>query len=141
MQADIYQNNSSENQFTDSAFLEYLQILRRRKGTVLFCIIGTVALVVLINQISTPVYEAEATIIYEEPKDLVFASNIGQPPIRTASINMTEQIKSRTLAEEVARALPKQIVQMYRFPNPLPQDFSHEKFIGRQLLKNLGENG
>ncbi|MDZ7262179.1 MAG: GumC family protein, partial [candidate division KSB1 bacterium] len=132
------ETNSHEIPPKHSVFLDYLHVLRRRKWTVLLCLAGLVIPVALLNYFSTPVYEAEATIMYEEPKDTMFALDVGQPFYsKSALINMTEQLKSRTLAEEVARVLPRQIIQTLKFPDPPPSDFSEDKFIGRQLQKNL----
>ncbi|MCU0642976.1 MAG: polysaccharide biosynthesis tyrosine autokinase [bacterium] len=121
-----------------SEFMDYFLVLRRRKWTVLLCLFGILIPVIIINQLLTPIYEARALIIYEEPKDTMFALDVGQPFYnKSATINLSEQIKSRTLAEQVARTLPNDIIQSFKLPDPIPQDFSQEIFIARQLQKKL----
>ena len=50
---------------------------------------------------------------------------------------MVEQIKSRSLADEVARSLPEDIVQTFQFPDDPPASFSTEKFISGTIRENL----
>ncbi|MFX0132629.1 MAG: GumC family protein [Candidatus Hodarchaeota archaeon] len=132
------QSTTRVNQFQQSVFLDYFQVLRRRKWMVLLCLIGVVIPVSLWTYFSIPLYEAEATIIYEEPKDTMFALDIGQPFYnKSAMINMIEQIMSRRLAEEVAQVLPQQIIQTFKFPDRLTSNFSQHKFIVQYLKKNI----
>lgn len=125
-----------------SVFLDYLRLLRRRKWIVLLCLLGIVIPVIIINQLLTPIYEAEALIIYEEPKDTMFALDVGQPFYnKSATLNLAEQIKSRAIANEVARTIPKNIFETFKFPDSKGPNFSQEKFIARLLQKNVTVEG
>ncbi|MDZ7376910.1 MAG: polysaccharide biosynthesis tyrosine autokinase [candidate division KSB1 bacterium] len=118
--------------------LNYFQMFRRRKWAIILCLIAVVVPVTIWTFCTTPIFRAEATIIYEEPQDTMFALDMGQPFYNKSSvINMIEQIKSRRLADEVAALLPKEVISTFKFPDPLPKKFSQEKFIGRILQKNL----
>ena len=133
-------NNKIEPKNSD--FLEYFKVLRRRKWMVILCLIVIVLPVVLFNQLFAPVFEAEAVIIYEEPHDTMFALDMGQPFYnKSAILNLSEQIKSRTIAEEVAKTLPVQVIQTFKFPEPIPPDFSQNKFIARQLQRRISVIG
>lgn len=134
MQKSILRNDQVEK----SIFLQYFQILRKRKWIILISTIGIVIPVLIITKLSTPVYEAQATIIYEEPKDTMFALDMGQPFYnKSAIINLTEQIKSRRLAREVADALPTDVVKSFKFPTPLPENFSQSQYIARILMNSI----
>lgn len=125
-----------------SIFLDYLHILRRRKWIVLLCLLGIIIPVIILNQLLPPIYEAEAVIIYEEPKDTMFALDVGQPFYnKSATLNLAEQIKSRAIAIEVARTLPKKIFDTFKFPDSRSPDFSQEKFMARLLQKNVTVEG
>lgn len=125
-----------------SEFLDYFHVLRRRKWTIVLCLLGILVPDLILNQLLTPIYEARALIIYEEPKDTMFALDMGQPFYnKSATVNLSEQIKSRTLAEQVARTLPANVTASFKLPNPIPADFSQELFIARQLQKRLTVEG
>ena len=134
----MHENNSQTVQPTHPVFLEYLNILWRRKWIIIICLVVLVLPVIRHNQTAIPIYEAEASIIYEEPKDAVLALETTKAFYEKAAlVNLTEQLRSRTLAEDVARSLPKQIIQSFRSPENRPSDFSVDKYIGRKLRGNL----
>ncbi len=134
--------NSQINVPKESELLAYLNTIRKRKWVVIISMITIVILTALFTLYTTSIYESEATILYEEPKDTMFALDVGQPFYnKSAIINMTEQIRSRTIAEQVARELPKNVIGIYKFPDPLPSDFSKEKFIAEILQQNLNVSG
>ena len=135
----MYTSGSQEEPPPNSQVIRgYLQVLLRRKWLILICLMGVVIPVGLFTIFSTPVYEAEASIIHGKPKDTMFTLGVEQPRYQqSALINLTEQLKSRSLAEEVVRTLPKQIIQTFKLPEPLPLNFSREKFIGLQLQEGL----
>jgi tyrosine-protein kinase Etk/Wzc len=121
-----------------SVLLDYLQVILRRKQTVLLCLGGVTLLVVLISLFSTPVYEAEATLIYAESKAASFALDEGQPFItKGALINLTEQLKSRALAKEVTQALPEQVAEKIKALAPKPAGSSEDSFVDIYLQENL----
>lgn len=134
----MYENNSREQLPKHREIKDYLQILRRRKWIVLLCLAVAVTAAVCYNRLSTPVYEAVAAVIYEEPRINILNAEAARPVLdRSAIINLTEQLKSRALAEELARALPKPIVQALKAAGPLNTNFSQEDLVIRKLQKNL----
>jgi capsular exopolysaccharide synthesis family protein len=113
-------------------------MLRRRKWVVVLCLVATFLPAVLLLKILPPQYEAVATIIYEEPRDTMIALDVGQAFYnKSGLINLTELLKSRSLAIETAQALPEQIVQTFKFPNPFAPNFSRAKYIAGRLQANL----
>jgi tyrosine-protein kinase Etk/Wzc len=118
-------------------FKRYLQILRRRKWIVLICLEVALAVVVLFNEFSAPVYEAVATIICETPKSNILPK-MEQPSFdRSAMINLIEQLKSRTLTKELAQALPEQIIQALKASVPSSGNLSQDDIVIGKIQENL----
>lgn len=121
-----------------SIVLDYLPVLRRRKRLVLSCVGGVIFSAVLMNLFSTPIYEAEATLMYAEPKDARFALDADQLFFnKTALVNIVEQLCSRTLAKEVAQTLPQPIFESIKRSLTILPSASDDTLIHRQLQKNL----
>ncbi len=126
------------NQPKGSVLIDYFKILVKRRWLILGCLIAVIIPVTIWTLNLTPIYKAEASIIYEEPKDTMFMLDFGQSFYnKSAIINMIEQVQSRTLAEQVAKNLPQDIIKTFKFPNPLPENFSQDKYIGRIIKSNL----
>jgi len=114
------------------------KVLLKSKWLIIACILAIIIPAILYIWQVTPIYETEATIIYEEANDTAFLLNLGQPLYsKSAILNMVEQIKSRTLADEVIKSLPEGIVNTFVFPVRPPADFSKEKFMAAVIIKNL----
>ncbi len=121
-----------------SVFLDYLQVLQRRKRLILWCLGGVMILTLLVNQLMTPSYEAEATLIYAEPQDARFAMDADQLFFNNSGlVNLAEQLRSRSLAKEVAQALPEEIVRTVRSSTSFLVSFSEDTAIDRRLQKQL----
>lgn len=134
MQASTTQNMQPRH----SVFLDYYRILRQRKLTIVYCLLGAVILVFLINTFFPPVYEGEASIIYQAPRDTKFALELNQAFYGSSDVlNIIEQIKSRTLAEKVVLALPPETLKKLDLPKKLPAGSKPEKALGEALRKKL----
>jgi tyrosine-protein kinase Etk/Wzc len=133
----MYETNSQELPSRHSNVKDYLQILQRHKWIVLLCLAATIAAAVLFNEFSTPVFEAVATIIYAEPKSDLFAE-MGRPSLdRSAMVNLIEQLKSRTLTEELTHALPAPILRSFQPPAPAHGALSQESFVIGKIQESL----
>ncbi|MCI0511688.1 polysaccharide biosynthesis tyrosine autokinase [candidate division KSB1 bacterium] len=137
-----FETAMGENQADHSIFVDYFKIIRRRKWLILLCMFGVLIPVAVWTYLTLPVYQAEGLIIYEEPQDTMFALDIGQPFYnKSAIVNLTEQMKSRALALEVARALPDCVLQAFKFPKPMPPGFSKHRSVSRQIREGLTVSG
>jgi capsular exopolysaccharide synthesis family protein len=126
------------NQNLGFVLLEFFKTLLKRKWTVLTCLIAVIIPVTIWTLIQTPVYQTEVTIMYDEPHDTMFALDLGQQLYnKSAIVNMSEFIKSRRLAQEVAQALPDEVINIFKLSEPLPKNFSREKLISEIIQKNL----
>ncbi len=118
---------------------DYLRAVRRHKWLIGLCMIAVAIPTAIAIRFITPMYESEATILYNEPKDTMFTLDLGQAFYnKSAVINMTEFLRSRRIAIEVAQTLPEKFVRLYDFPNSLPKNFEHAKYVAGFLMENLG---
>lgn len=137
MQASTTQNMQPRH----SVFIDYYRILRQRKWTLAYCVLGAVILVFLFNTFFPAVYEGEASILYQAPRDSKFALELNQAFYGSSDIlNIIEQIKSRTLAENVVTALPPEVLKKLDLPKKLPSGVTPEKYLGESLRKKLDVN-
>ncbi len=115
----------------------YLQILWRRKWIILMCVEVAVTVAVLFNELSDPVYEAVATIICQEPKHSILPE-MEQPALnRSAMINLIEQLKSRTLAQELVATLPEQITETLGAAASARDHLSQEGVVVGKIQESL----
>jgi len=134
--ADMFDNNSHEPPRKRLDMKSYGQALWRRKWIVLLGVTVTAAAVILFNELTAPVYEATATIIYEEPKNNIIPET-GRSSGKSAIINLIGQLKSRTLTAELVRALPDSIAQTLSASAPASSALSSEEFLIRKLQNDL----
>lgn len=120
------------------SLIDFFHLVYRRKWLIALCTMAILITALIWLMVVTPIYETEASIIYEEANDTAFLLDLGQTFYsKSAILNMLEQIKSRSLANEVARGLPDEIVNTFKFPERLPANFSREKFIAATIMSNL----
>jgi tyrosine-protein kinase Etk/Wzc len=118
--------------------IDYIKILFAKKWLILGCTLAILIPSIIWIWSVTPIYETESSIIYEEANDTAFLLDLGQSFYnKSAILNMVEQIKSRALAEEVAKNLPPDVVATFQLPDARPANFSRDKFIAGTIKKNL----
>ncbi len=117
----------------------FLDILLRRGWYLLICILAVLAPVMYYNATATKFYQASTTIIYEQPKQTVAASQ--QPyryqPIKETLLNQIQEIKSRAVALETARALPDWVREALPVPDSPPPDFDIDAFHAAIIKSNV----
>jgi len=129
----------TQNKRRETTFYDLINTLSRKKWLVLLCLCGVLAPIIYYNQTAPPVYEAEASIVFEETKEPIPAFDFSQVLYRKSFItNQIEEIKSRTLSEEVANALPESVMRTFKIPNPhLPYGLTKEKFVARRIRRSI----
>lgn len=127
------------NKRRETTFYDLINTLRRKTWLVLLCLCGVLAPIIYYNQTSPPVYEAEASIVFEETKEPIPTFDFSQALYRKSFItNQIEEIKSRTLSEEVANALPESVMRTFKIPNlHLSYGFTREKFVARRIRRSI----
>jgi len=90
--------------------LEILAVLQRRRLLILVCLAGVLLPVFLYNQIAPRIYQAQTTIIFQEQREAIPTFDFSEAFTRQSYlVNQIEEIKSRTLSEEVVDLLPGEI--------------------------------
>ncbi|MBN1479170.1 polysaccharide biosynthesis tyrosine autokinase [candidate division KSB1 bacterium] len=126
------------NQKLSTVLIDYIKIMFRRKWLIALCTIAVVVPITIWIMHVPPSYRADATIIYEEANDTAFLLDLGQTFYsKSAIVNMIEQIQSRTLAEEVVRSLPEDMIKTFKLPERLPEHLSRDQFIVRLIREEL----
>jgi tyrosine-protein kinase Etk/Wzc len=114
----------------------YRQALWQQKWLVLLGLTVTIAAVILFNELTAPLYQATATIIYEEPKNNIIPE-MGRSPGKSAIVNLIGQLKSRTLTAELVHALPDSAVQILNASAPTSPALASEEYLIRKLQDDL----
>ena len=90
--------------------LEILAVLQRRRLLILVCLAGVLLPVFLYNQVAPRIYQAQTTIIFQEQREAIPTFDFSEAFTRQSYlVNQIEEIKSRTLSEEVVDLLPGEI--------------------------------
>ena len=119
-------------------FTRVFKVLDRRKWLIISCLIGVLGSVIALNHLATPIYKADTTIVFEEQKGPAASINPFKISLTKSFItNQIEEIKSRSLSEEVRDELPVAILNTFKLPkNPEPE-FNKENYIARVIQKNI----
>lgn len=113
-------------------------IILKRKWLILLCLSGVLGSVVTLNSIAPKIYQAYTTIIFEEQKGPGASINPFKISLtKSYIINQIEEIKSRSLADEVVNELPESIINTFPLPkNPEP-GFDRQNYIAKRIQKNI----
>ncbi len=117
---------------------EFLKTLYCRKWLILLCLLATLAPVMYYNATAPRVYEASATLIYEEPRmQLGMRERPSFPWNRDVLLNQIQEIKSRSVAEAVIRALPDSVKAQLPMPEDADPDYDRRNHLGQLFRENL----
>jgi len=96
----------SENKAKETNLYEIIDLLWRRKTLIAVCLLGVLVPIAVATFTMHPVYEAQTTIIFEQSREPIPAFDLSENMTRkTYIVNQIEEIKSRSLSEEVAQRL------------------------------------
>ncbi len=88
---------------------EVIDLLWRRRNIIMVCLAGVLLPIIIANLTLPPVYESQTTIIFEQSREPIASFDVSDAFSRKSYIvNQIEEIKARTLAEEVASLLDRQ---------------------------------
>ncbi|HET9251876.1 MAG TPA: GNVR domain-containing protein [Candidatus Eisenbacteria bacterium] len=95
-------------------------VYRTRRPLLLACVLGVVLPVLAFNELATPVFEAESSLVFEELTTPV-ASDLTTEAAREYQLfNRIEEMNSLAFAEDIARALPDSLRE--RIPPPKDEE-------------------
>lgn len=96
--------------------LEYIRILKKYQWMIVMLIIATLAGTYIANELITPIYQAEATVMVKQDKvSMAMPFFDTQSLGKDAVLNYVELLKSRSMAEKVAELLYPEKEQTTRF--------------------------
>ena len=114
------------------------QILLRKKWLILICIVGALLPIIYYNKVALPVYEASTFIVCEEKKGAIPNLDIAQATLgNTFIMNLIQEVKSWSLANEVAIVLLDSALKNFPLPEPLPTDFNKEELFTSVIRNNI----
>ena len=98
----------------------FFQIISQRKWFIFCCIVLAIAVATVINYLYRPIYKTRTVIIFEEVQTSASIINPFRLGFDKSFItNQLEEIKSRSLAEEVLQSLPPGIINTFVLPVPI----------------------
>ena len=113
-------------------------ILLRRKWFILGCILITIFGAFGYNHFYRPIYRAQTTIVFDQQNSSSSIINPFRNIInKSFIINQMEEIKSRSLAEEVMHSLPQGILNTFSLPKNQSPDFDKESYITYLLQQKI----
>lgn len=115
-----------------------LHILNRRKWVIIGGLLIVVIPVMILNQVSAPIYRADTKIIFEEHRSVADLND----PYRMLSNksfikNQIEEIKSRSIAEAVVERLPVEVINSFPLPGNPPLNFNKQQYVAEQIQKRI----
>jgi len=104
---------------TRQAIILFKDILIRRKTFIIICLLCTLIPALIYNEVAEPKYRARVSIIFEDQNNLGIVDTYS--PLRTWQRetyikNRVQEIRSRSLALQVAESLPDDLIELFRFP-------------------------
>lgn len=105
-------NTSKQNPLTLG---DALRIITGHRWLIMMCLVVSVTPVAIYNEIAKPIFKASALMILENPRHAIDGFGVFQPG-GSASRTMSEiqELKSRSMAEAVAKLLPAAVENFYR---------------------------
>ncbi|RPI02741.1 MAG: hypothetical protein EHM72_03400 [Calditrichaeota bacterium] len=128
--------NSSEKE--QSPVHTLLEILFRRGWYVLVCVAAILLPVMYYNAAAPRIYQATTTIIYENPRPPI--STVEQPyrfPVKESLLNQIQEINSRSVALEVAKALPDWAKSNFTLPENRGPQFDETAYLAAIIKNNI----
>ncbi|MGH7451540.1 MAG: GumC family protein, partial [bacterium] len=118
---------------------EFIEIVRRRKMWLGLSVILALLLVLLYNHSATQLYEASASVVFENYSKNTIVDLEVTKTFSWASFvaNRIQEMKTKTFARQVYEELSEAEHRLFRLPHPLPPQFDGEKYIIDEISANL----
>ncbi len=122
------------------ALAEIVELVKRRKMTLLLSVILALIPILLYNHWATPIYEATAIVAFEnysKETATIGIDFVGSPYRENFVANRIQEMQTKTFARQVYDELPDSTRRLFRFPQPLPAHFSAEQYAVNTIRQNL----
>src|SRR6266545_4870657 len=129
-------NAGSSDRESEQILLTLGSVLRRRRTVLAVCLLGVLAVVLYYNETTPPLYEASASVVFEEL----------QGPLPDVSTNLSrelylfdriEEINSRAFADDVAAALPPEALPRIPMPEKRSPDFDRMRQVSELIHEGI----
>ncbi len=119
-------------------FDEIMAVFRRRVWLLASFVLGVLAVIAVYNEVVPPLYVTEFSVIYEDLIQPIPKVDYFQTTQRRETVlsNQIEEINSRQFFQEVARALPAELLAKMKLPNDLQASAADEKYLASFIRKN-----
>ena len=127
--------NTQQNEID---ILRLLQVIYRKKWVVITFIIILLIPIIYSNQTAMPVYEASTLIVFDKQSNQFSMDN--SFPFRydrSFISNQIEEIRSFSLAEDVAKQLPERLINAYPSPQKPPESFNKLYYISLRIHRRI----
>lgn len=117
----------------------FLDILFRRGWYILICILAVLVPVIYYNATATRIYQAHTTVLYEDLSAPVTTEQrpTRYKPIKEQLLNQIQEIQSRSVALEVAKALPDWAKEQLPLPENPSSNFDKDSFYAALIKSNI----
>ncbi len=106
--------NNPDSKTKETNLYEIIDLIWRRRTLILICLLAVLLPIAVVSFTMAPQYEAQTTIIFEQSWEPLptfdFSENITR---KTYIVNQIEEIKSRSLSEDVARRLDTALARQF----------------------------
>ncbi|MCI0696548.1 Wzz/FepE/Etk N-terminal domain-containing protein [candidate division KSB1 bacterium] len=118
---------------------EIVELVKRRKRSLLLCVVLALIPILLYNHLATPIYEATAIVAFENhsKEPMTGLDFFGSPSRGNFMANRIQEMKTKTFAKQVYDELPDSTHRLFRFPEPLPEHFNVERHVVNVIRKNM----
>jgi len=120
---------------TQENFAVFSKIFRRGKKLILSCVLALILPIIIYNEITSPIYEAGTTLVFEEFTNSV-ASYDYDLSREVFFTNQMEEIKSHSFALDILESLPSGIIKRFPLPETEP-GFDTTEYIVTEIQENI----
>ncbi len=122
--------------------LQYaVNTIKKRKCSILLCMIGILIPITIYNYTAKPIYEATTMLLYEEDAQSLSFAELFQMKYGINLINdQIKEIKSYALAQSVFEALPESIIATYPLKLEKNAKFDRKHYIMKMIHDRISTN-
>jgi len=117
-----------------------IYVFFRKKWIIGLCLVVFLVPIYWLNKITIPVYQASTKIVYDQFKGSKAITETYGTASENIIINQIEEIKSRSMALDVASNLPDSIMSTFILPSKRNADFDQFEYIVEEIRKGIDAN-
>jgi len=130
-------NKSLGSGESQQIFSSFTKIFKRRRIILVASVLGVLAPIVIYNQITPPLYQASASLVFEEVTSPVPDEVYNKTSTQQYLSNRLEEITSIAFAHDIAVSLPQDMRARFALPNTPAPGFNRMVFITSVIQKSI----